>query len=270
MSVSSAVAVSPATVRAPLVIVVIGALLLGAAGGWFAGRRSTRPPDTLRLRAEREARLAGELSHELRTPLTALVTAVDVARRHEDDLPERSRAALAIVGERTASFERLLLELLELARLEDGTEVAESEVVDLEEFLAGVARRVGIVAPVRVGQIAIPAEVAIDKRRLERILVNLAENAERHGGGAVDFTYAVDDTTIELTIDDAGPGIPPEDRPFVFERFWRGPSAAPVGEQRLRSRPGDRRASRRSAGSDDRARAADAAGHAGHRPGAGR
>jgi signal transduction histidine kinase len=66
--------------------------------------------------------------------------------------------------------------------------------------------------------------VLADKRRLERVVVNLVRNAETHGQCCVAVTVSADADTVRLTVDDAGPGVPPERRGRVFDRFARGTS----------------------------------------------
>jgi signal transduction histidine kinase len=176
--------------------------------------------DALQGRIERETRFASEVSHELRTPLTALSTAVEVVRRRGDELPERMRPAIAVIDGQISYFERLVLDLLEISRLDAGVERASPEDVDLRVFVERLAEVLDTPKPTVSG--SGPWDLQVDKRRLERVLANLVENADRHGGGVTAIALDRDHDHFRVAIEDRGPGIPPEDRERVFERFWRG------------------------------------------------
>jgi signal transduction histidine kinase len=140
----------------------------------------------LRERLVAEQRVTADIAHELRTPVTGLVTAAEL-------LPPSRPAEL--VRDRVGVLRSLVEDILEVARLDTATEQAELVAVPLGEF---VARRVP-------GAVVNDAEtVRTDPRRLERVLVNLLENAERHGSPPVEVT--VDGRTIRVR--DHGPGFP--------------------------------------------------------------
>jgi len=140
----------------------------------------------LRERLVAEQRVTADIAHELRTPVTGLVTAAEL-------LPPSRPAEL--VRDRVGALRSLVEDILEVARLDTATEQAELVAVPLGEF---VSRRVP-------GAVVNDADtVRTDPRRLERVLVNLLENAERHGSPPVEVT--VDGTTIRVR--DHGPGFP--------------------------------------------------------------
>ncbi|HEX6656868.1 MAG TPA: HAMP domain-containing sensor histidine kinase [Ilumatobacter sp.] len=137
--------------------------------------------DAIQVRIEREARFASDVSHELRTPLTTLATAVELARNRRAEMPERAATAVDLLGAEVEYFERLVLDLLEISRLDAGAEIVEIEEVDLRELLGGIARAYGAPAVFVVdGQRCV---VMTDRRRIERIVANLFENAGRYAGG---------------------------------------------------------------------------------------
>jgi signal transduction histidine kinase len=175
--------------------------------------------DTLQQRINRDARLAADVSHELRSPLTTLVGSVDLLNARRDELPARSRRVLDLVTADLERFRRLLDDLLELARADAGLD-RPTAVVELDQLLRQVLGEVGhetsmLKAPVGV-------RVVADKPRLSRLFRNLFENADTHGGGltGVEVTRAED--AILVSVDDSGPGIRPEDRERMFERFATG------------------------------------------------
>lgn len=176
--------------------------------------------DTLQQRINRDARLAADVSHELRSPLTTLVGSVDLLNARRDELPERSRRVLDLVTADLQRFRRLLDDLLELARSDAGLYQRPTALVDLGQLLRQVLGEVGRDPSILTG--ATDVTVAADKPRLGRLFRNLFENAATHGEGltAVHITRA--DGDVLILIDDAGPGIRPEDRERVFERFATG------------------------------------------------
>jgi signal transduction histidine kinase len=178
---------------------------------------------SLQQRIEREARFASDVSHELRTPLTALSTAVSVVRAREADLPPRTRLAVDVLETQIRYFERLVLDLLEISRIDAQADELVRDDVDVAELVRGVVGRYDDVA--FEVTTALPPTVSLDRLRVERMLVNLLDNAEHHAGGATRVELAMVDGAILIAVDDAGPGIAPDDRERIFDRFWRGPAA---------------------------------------------
>ncbi|WP_024801561.1 HAMP domain-containing sensor histidine kinase [Nocardia sp. BMG51109] len=167
------------------------------------------------------------VSHELRTPITA-VTAVleNLVDGVADSDPETLRTALT----QTERLGRLVSELLQLSSVEAGAIALDRETIRVERLLADVvAEAEAAVAAagrgVRVTTSARPELlVHADRARLHQVLLNLLDNAARHGpaGGTVCLAaYATADGVV-LEVSDEGPGIPPADRARVFERFTRG------------------------------------------------
>ncbi|MBM7790251.1 HAMP domain-containing sensor histidine kinase [Tenggerimyces flavus] len=177
--------------------------------------------DTLQQRLQRDARLAADVSHELRSPLTTLVAAVEVMNTRRDELPSRSRRALTLVTEELGRFERLLQNLLELARADAGLDPSAIETIPVSELvehtLDVTARPVGLLTQPKER-----ATVRGDRVRLERVLTNLLDNADRHGGGATGVTVVATAERVLVTVEDDGPGVPEADRGRVFERFATG------------------------------------------------
>ncbi len=182
--------------------------------------------DAIQLRIEREARFASDVSHELRTPLAALTAASEVLERRRDDLPERAQQALDILVRQLQRFTRMVLDLLEISRLETGTVDSHLERVALADFTARVTASAGYAhVPVEVGRHANDTWVEVDKRRFESIVTNLLDNARLHGGGAVRVGVDRMGEVAMVWVDDAGPGVPFDQRDHIFERFARGPNS---------------------------------------------
>ncbi|MFD4443572.1 sensor histidine kinase [Nocardia sp. NPDC058519] len=173
--------------------------------------------DSLHLRIERERRLVSDLSHELRTPLTTLTTTATVLTGHRDELSERPRAALGLLVEETAYLRGLLDDMLALARVEAGIHRSDQIPLELAELLTHLLAGRGV-AP-ELLDIGDPGTICGRRTELERALVNLLINAERHGGGVTGVGVGRAGPDIVVTVDDAGPGVAPENRERIFERF---------------------------------------------------
>jgi two-component system, OmpR family, sensor histidine kinase MtrB len=180
--------------------------------------------DTLAERIDREARFASDVSHELRTPLAAMTAAINVARRHQDS-PQRMADALDALEVRVNSFNRLVLNLLEISRLEAGMARLEPEPVEVERFLRVAlteAGKPGLSVGVEPGT---PTRAWVDSRRVSQMLVNLLENADKYAGGATGVVVSGGPGLLRIAVEDRGPGIPEHERTRVFERFARGETA---------------------------------------------
>jgi len=179
--------------------------------------------DAVQARIEREERFASDVSHELRSPITALAAATDVLERRRDELPERSKQAVDVVINQVRRFDRMVLDLLELARIDAGAADTHLERADVAALCRRIARRYSEAdLPVDVAA-GVPSAVAIDRIRFERILGNLLDNATHHAGGAKRISVEpAGDSFVDVVVEDAGPGVDDADRTRIFERFARG------------------------------------------------
>ena len=189
---------------------------------------------TRRARALEQAdkvrrQLLADVSHELMTPLTAMRGYIETLGMSElaIDPPTRERY-LQIVTEETHRLERIVGDLLDLARLEGGGVAMRRERVSIGMLFDRVAARHerdlnarGITLERRVEPGA--AEVTGDPGRLEQALQNLAANALRHtpDGGTIALAAARDGDRVRISVRDSGPGIPPEHLPMIFDRFYK-------------------------------------------------
>jgi signal transduction histidine kinase len=181
---------------------------------------------SLAERVERDRRFASVVSHELRSPLTSLRTAVDVAMTRLPPLDERATVAVDLVLNQLDRFERMTLDLLEISRIDAGVAPVDARPVEIG---ATVRDLVDLTTNGRVPTAVAPgaAEVIldVDVGRLEWALASLLANAHQHGGGATGVAVSVTPECVRIAVDDAGPGVPEEERARVFERFARGAAA---------------------------------------------
>ncbi len=195
--------------------------------------------DQLQERIEREARFNSDVSHELRSPLTTLAAALEVLEADRDNLPVRSQRALQLLSDDLHRFQRMVGDLLEMSRADAGSVDVFLEEVNVSELVqrsveAGFGhmdgRGHGAPPEVRIDPGVQAWRVGADKRRFERVMVNLMENASHYGGGVTEIAVGPgDDDQVEVTVDDAGPGIDPRERTKVFERFYRGSASGRRG-----------------------------------------
>lgn len=177
-------------------------------------------------RIDRDQRFAADVSHELRSPLQTLAAASSVLLRRADDLDERSASAARLVAEEATRFTTLVQDLLVLARAETAATLTPTAV---PELLRKACRRSGVSeCIVHIGPGV--GEWPLDPPRIEQVVVNLLDNARKHGGGAVGLAAEVVSGALALTVDDAGPGVPHDERDMIFDRFGRGRSAHSRGD----------------------------------------
>lgn len=184
--------------------------------------------DQLARRMERDRRFAADVSHELRSPLQTLSAAASVVDRRRDDLEPKASAAVRLIAEEVARFQTLVDDLLELARSD---QPAHREPTDITQVVRRVCRSRGISADVLEMQAGTPLVWQVDCRRVEQVVGNLVDNAARYGGGPVAVRVGrAGDGACFLEVDDAGPGVAPEDRAVIFDRFVRGRTARARGD----------------------------------------
>ncbi|MFI0900856.1 sensor histidine kinase [Streptomyces sp. NPDC020983] len=175
---------------------------------------------------DRQQQLIADAGHELRTPLTSLRTNIELLERSEATgrslPPEDRRELLASVKAQMTELAALIGDLQELSRPDSAA--PSLTVVPLHEITGTALRRARLRGPgLTIGADLAPWYVRGEAAALERAIVNLLDNAVKFSppSGAVDVSLHQG----RLTVRDHGPGIPAEELPHVFERFWRSPSA---------------------------------------------
>ncbi|MET7372652.1 sensor histidine kinase [Micromonospora arida] len=232
----------------------------GAALGWYATRHGLRPltavadaaekiaagdftarldpatdPDLTRLsssfnqmvdrlarRIERDRRFAADVSHELRSPLQTLAAAASVLARRRQHQDERTAIAAGLVADEIDRFQRLVNDLIDLARSD---QPAHRDPVDVVTLARDACRALDL--PTTLVRLApdVPAVWLVERRRVAQVLANLLDNAVTYGGGPASVQLGRDGSAGIIEVDDDGPGVPVEDREAIFDRFVRGRAA---------------------------------------------
>lgn len=172
-----------------------------------------------------------DISHELRTPLTVLRGEAEIALRGEPKSPESYREALELILRKGEEMSRLVDDLLFLARTETDAIRFDKQRTVLREILESTLQEAEILT--RQKEIAIDATlpqdeilVEADPQRLKQALMILIVNAIQHSnnGSRITIDSSVSEGSATLRVEDTGHGIPREDLPYVFDRFYRGRS----------------------------------------------
>jgi signal transduction histidine kinase len=179
--------------------------------------------DRLDLAFARQRRFVSDASHELRSPLTAIRGQLEVLARSEEPSAAEVRHVERVATAEMARVERLVEDLLALARLDEGAGPALSEVEPASYLRALAAADPG---EAEVGSLA-EGSIPIDPDMLTQVVRNLLANAHRHAGpsGRVLLSARGRGDRLQVAVEDDGPGIPPEQRELVFERFHRTQAA---------------------------------------------
>lgn len=172
--------------------------------------------------------LIANVSHELKTPISGLRATLENV---VDGVNKADTKTLEVMLSQVNRLGDLVNDLLDLSRLESGAIKLQLRTFKLGDLLNRVVQEAELYIHSQFGEreLRVIAEVAphlectADSKRLHQVLFNIVENAIRHSpqGGTVQLRASQRQTGIELTVDDEGPGIAPEDRDRVFERFYR-------------------------------------------------
>jgi signal transduction histidine kinase len=188
-------------------------------------RRELAAADRLRAADAMKDTFLRAVSHDLRTPLTAMLGVAVTLERTRLNLPrEQALDLVAMLVEKTRKLERLLKDLLDLNRLEEGVLEPNRSLTDVRELVHRVVTEVDQLAGWPIDIEAEPIQAFIDGPKVERIVENLLLNTTRHTppGTRVWVKALARGPDLELIVEDAGPGVPAELAGTIFEAFRRG------------------------------------------------
>ena len=194
-------------------------------------RRELAAADRLRAADEMKDTFLRAVSHDLRTPLTAMLGVAVTLERTRLNLPrDQALDLVAMLVEKTRKLERLLKDLLDLNRLEEGVLEPNRSLTDVRELVHQVVTEVDQLAGWPIDIEAEPIQAFIDGPKVERIIENLLLNTTRHTppGTRVWVKALARGADLELIVEDAGPGVPAELAGTIFEAFRRADGNGPA------------------------------------------
>ncbi|KGN32963.1 histidine kinase [Knoellia sinensis KCTC 19936] len=177
-----------------------------------------RTAERLQRRVAADERFAGDVSHEMRTTLMAMLNAFELVESGPD-LPPASREAFVLLGTELRRFSVMVEELLEISRAGEGDVGLVLEQVIIGDLVAAAADRTAGRQVTHISPSIERLRMRVDKRRIERVVTNLVHNAEVHGNGVVQVAVEPYAHGARIFVDDAGPGVAPDRRERIFERF---------------------------------------------------
>jgi two-component system OmpR family sensor kinase len=182
-----------------------------------------------RVKASQQAQrdFVANVSHELKTPLTSIQGFAQAIADQTAGTNEARVRAAGIILDETRRLQHLVDDLLDLAKLDAGQTALELGPMDVGAMLEAVSDRLSLRAEEKQIKLvrhldSLPSVVA-DGDRLAQVFTNLLDNAIRHTpeGGSVGLTAQADSGWLTIHVEDTGPGIPPEELPRIFERFYQ-------------------------------------------------
>jgi signal transduction histidine kinase len=195
-------------------------------------RREYAAADRLKAMSQMKDTFLRAVSHDLRTPLTAMHGVAVTLERTKLNLPrEQALDLVRMMIEKTRKMDRLLADLLDLNRMEEGILEPNRTLVDVRELAHGVVEEVDQLRGWPIEIDAEPVRAAVDAPKVERIIENLLLNTTRHTppGTQVWVRAHTSERDLELIVKDAGPGVPAELAGTIFEPFRQG--QPPTGKQ---------------------------------------
>ncbi len=183
--------------------------------------------DRLEKAVTADKQFFAESSHELRTPLTIIQGNLDLALRNPLATADELRQTLQLARDETEAMSRIVADLLFLARSDAQALEMVPETVPLRALLEEVVQLLTPLAQEKTIRLEIAGEEVLfkgDRGLLQRMLLNLGENAIRYHSrdGWVRFGLVREDQSIRIQVEDNGWGIPSEEYPLLFTRFFRG------------------------------------------------
>ncbi|MFD2169407.1 sensor histidine kinase [Tumebacillus lipolyticus] len=203
---------------------LIGGVLIIIAGFFLAGR--TLVP--IRIAWEKQQQFVADASHELRTPLAVIQSQAELLFRHPYATIEQESEKISAVLKETRRMNKLVADLLTLARSDSNQLEIERKPLLLDRLLTEICWQFAQMAEIKGVALTTDLHPGIqleaDEARLRQLLVILLDNALKYTAeqGKVHVICRRTSHGVEIVVEDTGAGIPAEDLPFVFDRFYRG------------------------------------------------
>lgn len=212
-----------ASLARTLVIGGLAGVALAAVGGVALAGRALIP---VRAALETQRRFVSDASHELRTPLAVVRANAELLARHPESAIEDNLEILEAISSETGHMAALVADLLTLARADEGRLELQRERFSLDALLAELIRDMTPIAAYRDVSLTgdfTPVDLLADRQRIRQVAVILIDNALKYAppGTAVVVATRLTRGNVDLSVTDAGPGIPPAEQQRIFDRFYR-------------------------------------------------
>jgi two-component system sensor histidine kinase CiaH len=202
----------------------VAGLGLAVVGGFLLAGRALRP---IRKAVDSQRAFVADASHELRTPLSLIRANAELLERHPRKTVRANKAAVDDIISETDRLSTLVSQMLTLAKADAGGAPFTVADIALHELVEDVGRQARVLADKKELQLNVqvdgPAVVSGDEVRLRELLLILLDNAIKFtvSTGTVSLTLASQKGRAVVQVSDSGSGIPPEDLPHIFDRFYR-------------------------------------------------
>lgn len=188
----------------------------------------------LRELDETKSRFFANVSHELRTPLTLLIAPIEALMKRSEEMDSKEKQdLLTTMHGNSMRLLKLINNLLDLVRMESGKAKVNSQSISIHDFIHGLSTSVSAVATdkyVKLNTTVDPnlGQITTDSDKLERIGLNLLFNALKFtaAGGRVEINASQQDAWLKIEVSDTGMGIPADQLPHVFNRFWQADTSS--------------------------------------------
>lgn len=205
-----------------------GGAVISVLAGYFLATRALVP---ISRSWDKQQRFVTDASHELRTPTAVIRARSELLLRHPDHSIERESSNIAVILQETKRMSKLVDELLTLARSDSNQlQILQSD-VSIDSLLTEVAEQFRFLADTKGIEIDVLVEgslvILADEGRLRQLLIILLDNALKYTpvSGRIEAVCRSQSNSVYMSVSDTGCGIPEEDLPHVFERFYRGDKA---------------------------------------------
>jgi two-component system sensor kinase len=180
-----------------------------------------RVNDQLRVIDELKSEFVAMVSHELKSPLTSILGYCSMLLRRWDAVTDEQKLSfIQVIEQQSQRLSKLVHDLLKMSHIESGHLDTHMQAVPVRELVDQVLDHY----PTAAGQLAVDVDdeelrVAADPEHLQRVLINLLDNAQKYGAPPISLSAQRDGDTVVFVVTDAGPGVPEEFAPRLFEKF---------------------------------------------------
>lgn len=208
-----------------IIIGIIAGLIISILAGLFLARRALVP---IRNSWEKQQQFVADASHELRTPVAVIHARTELLFRHPAHSIEQESSNIAVILNESKQMGKLLDDLLTLARSDSNQQQIQSSTIAIDALLRNLSEQFQLLASTKdveiITELQEPLSLWGDEARIRQLLIILLDNALKYtsSAGRITLTSRYQAHSVYISVSDEGCGIPEEELPHVFERFYRG------------------------------------------------